>query len=239
MFFLLINIINYTPVLALHTDKGIKTVYLIFEDGPSVNITNKIINTLNENDVKATFFVIGDTANIYPYMIKTLKESNMCIMPHCNVHDYSYLYKSEENYFKDLDKCKETIKSITGEGKLNFIKLLEYPNNSQDKRQILSKIQKKIISNGEYYIGHTIAIGDERSKDISSEFINSKLRDEGGLNRVEVVLMHDCSNQTIIAEALQDVIKYYKEKGYIFKTLNEMDSWEIDYLKENKVLNKE
>ncbi len=239
MVFLLINIINYTPVLALHTDKGIKTVYLIFEDGPSVNITNKIINTLNENDVKATFFVIGDTANIYPYMIKTLKESNMCIMPHCNVHDYSYLYKSEENYFKDLDKCKETIKSITGEGKLNFIKLLEYPNNSQDKRQILSKIQKKIISNGEYYIGHTIAIGDERSKDISSEFINSKLRDEGGLNRVEVVLMHDCSNQTIIAEALQDVIKYYKEKGYIFKTLNEMDSWEIDYLKENKVLNKE
>lgn len=239
MVFLLINIINYTPVLALHTDKGIKTVYLIFEDGPSVNITNKIINTLNENDVKATFFVIGDTANIYPYMIKTLKESNMCIMPHCNVHDYSYLYKSEENYFKDLDKCKETIKSITGEGKLNFIKLLEYPNNSQDKRQILSKIQKKIISNGEYYIGHTIAIGDERSKDISSEFINSKLRDEGGLNRVEVVLMHDCSNQTIIAEALQDVIKYYKEKGYIFKTLNEMDSWEIDYLKKNKVLNKE
>lgn len=239
MIFLLISIINYIPVLALHTDKEIKTVYLTFEDGPSANITNKVINTLNENDVKATFFVVGDSANIYSYIIKILRKSNMCIMPHCHIHDYSYLYKSEENYFNDLNKCKKTIESITGEGNLSFIKLLECPNNSQNKKEVLSRIQQKIISNGEYYIGHTIAIGDEKSKDISSEFVNSKLRDEAGLNKVEVVLMHDCSNQTIIAETLKDVINYYKEKGYIFKTLNEMDSWEINYLKENKVLNKE
>ena len=121
--FIFLNNINYIPVSALYTENHMKTVYLTFDDGPSVNITKELINILNENNIKATFFVVGDSANIYPYMIKSLNESGMCIMPHCNMHDYTSLYKSEENYFKDLDKCKSTIESILGKRNLNFIRL--------------------------------------------------------------------------------------------------------------------
>ncbi|NOW08657.1 peptidoglycan/xylan/chitin deacetylase (PgdA/CDA1 family) [Clostridium saccharobutylicum] len=33
-----------------------KVIYLTFDDGPSNKITNKVLDILKENDVKATFF---------------------------------------------------------------------------------------------------------------------------------------------------------------------------------------
>ncbi|WP_291650350.1 polysaccharide deacetylase family protein [Clostridium sp.] len=222
----------------MYTKNHMKTVYLTFDDGPSVNITKELINILNKNDIKATFFVVGDYANIYPYMIKSLNENGMSIMPHCNIHDYTFLYKNEESYFKDLDKCKSTIEGILGKRNLNFVRLPGGSDNTVCDINVLSKIKDRISSNGEYYIDWTIATGDAEYKDSSAEFINSRIRDEGGLYDVEVVLMHDLGDKYATVESLQEIINFYKEKGYKFKSLNEIEDWEIQYLKDIKVLNK-
>ncbi|MDI9216390.1 polysaccharide deacetylase family protein [Clostridium tertium] len=236
--FIFLNNINYIPVSALYTENHLKTVYLTFDDGPSVNVTKELINILNDNNIKATFFVVGDYANIYPYMIKSLNENGMCIMPHCNIHDYVSVYKSEENYFKDLDKCRDTIESILGKRNLNFIRLPGGSNNTVCDSNVLSKIKNRIVRNGDYYIDWTIAAGDSEAKDLSSEFINSRIKDEGGLYDVEVVLMHDLGDKYATVDSLQEIINFYKEKGYKFKTLNEIENWEIQYLKDINVLNK-
>lgn len=236
--FIFLNNINYIPVSALYTKNNTKNVYLTFDDGPSLNITKEVINILNNNDIKATFFLVGDKANIYPYMLKTLDENGMCIMPHCNVHDYTSIYKSEEDYFKDLNKCKSTIESILGKKELNFIRLPGGADNTVCNADILSKIKDKIVDNGQYYIDWTIAAGDDESKYSSSDLIKSRIRDEGALYDVEVVLMHDLGDRKATSEALQDIINFYKEKGYKFKSLNEIEDWEIQYLKDINVLNK-
>lgn len=222
----------------MYTNNSIKTVYLTFDDGPSVNITKELISTLNNNDIKATFFVIGDSANIYPHVIKLLDENGMSIMPHCNIHDYISIYKSEENYFKDLNKCKNTIESILGKRKLNFVRLPGGADNKDCNVNVLSKIKDKIVSSGDYYIDWTIELGNSESRDVSVDSINSKIRDEGGLYNVEVVLMHDLGDKNVIAESLQDIINFYKDKGYKFKALNEIEDWEIQYLKDINVINK-
>lgn len=233
-----LNNMNYIPVLALYTENNKKTVYLTFDDGPSVNTTKELINILNSNNIKATFFVVGDYAKIYPHMLKALDENGMAIMPHCNIHDCISLYKSEERYFKDLDKCKSTIESILGKKELNFIRLPGGADNTVCDSYVFSNIKEKIIDNGEYYIDCTISFDDIGSKDITSDCIKSRIRDEGALYDVEVVLMQDLGNKLTTVEALQDVIDFYKEKGYTFKTLNEIEEWEIKYLKDIKVLNK-
>lgn len=222
----------------MYTNNSIKTVYLTFDDGPSVNITKELISTLNNNDIKATFFVIGDSANIYRHVIKLLDENGMSIMPHCNIHDYISIYKSEENYFKDLNKCKNTIESILGKRKLNFVRLPGGADNKDCNANVLSKIKDKIVSSGDYYIDWTIELGNSESRDVSVDSINSKIRDEGGLYNVEVVLMHDLGDKNVIAESLQDIINFYKDKGYKFKALNEIEDWEIQYLKDINVINK-
>ncbi len=41
------------------TESTVKTVYLTFDDGPSDRVTPKILDVLAEEQVKATFFIIG------------------------------------------------------------------------------------------------------------------------------------------------------------------------------------
>ncbi|MDZ7548461.1 polysaccharide deacetylase family protein, partial [Clostridium perfringens] len=59
------NNMNYIPVSALYAENNRKTVYLTFDDGPSANITKGLISVLNNNEVKGTFFIVGDYAGIY------------------------------------------------------------------------------------------------------------------------------------------------------------------------------
>ena len=236
--FLLIFSSNYIQVSALYSKMNNKTVYLTFDDGPSINITNDIINILNSNNVKGTFFVVGDSASIYPYLIKNLNYNNMCIMPHCNIHDYKSIYKNEESYFRDLNKCKENIKLTIGNRKMNFIRMPGGSDNEICSKEVLDKIKEKILSNGDNYIDWTIAVGDAEDFNVSAESLKSRVRDEGGLYEVEVVLMHDLGNKKSTVQALQDIISIYKDRGYTFKTLDEIEPWEIEYLKEINVLNK-
>ena len=94
-FFIFISY-NSIHVSALYTTTPKKTVYLTFDDGPSVKVTKEIIGILKTNDIKGTFFVVGDYVSIYPYLLEELENSNMCIMPHCNFHNYNTFYKNEE-----------------------------------------------------------------------------------------------------------------------------------------------
>ena len=50
--------------------------------------------------------------------------------------------------------------------------------------------------------------------------------------------MHDLGDKYATVESLQGIIDFYKEKGYRFKSLNEIEDWEIQYLKDINVLNK-
>lgn len=193
---------------------------------------------MNENNIKASFFVVGGSASIYPYLLKDLDNNRMCIMPHCNVHDYRSIYKSENEYFKDLEACKKNIEDIIGKKKMNFIRMPGGSDNQMCEKEVLSNIKKRIIENGENYIDWTIAVGDTESDGVSSDFLKSRVRDEGGLYNVEIVLMHDLGGKKVTVEALQDIINFYKERGYVFKTLYEIEPWEIQYLKEINVLNK-
>ena len=49
--------LGYSNSTLIKTDE--KVIYLTFDDGPSV-LTDKVLDVLKENDVKATFFIIGN-----------------------------------------------------------------------------------------------------------------------------------------------------------------------------------
>ena len=229
---------NYIQVLAIYSNNESKTVYLTFDDGPSSNNTNKIIDILNKNNIRGTFFVVGDSTNIYPHLIKKLDENNMCIMPHCNFHDYKGIYKCEENYFKDLNNCKENINKIIENREMNFIRIPGGSDNKICNEKVLNNIKTKILDNGDNYIDWTINFGDIEKNSSSVEFIKSRMMDDGGLYNVEVVLMNDIGGKEANIESLQEIIDFYNKRGYKFKTLNEIEEWEKEYLKEIKVLNK-
>ena len=64
-----------------------KRVYLTFDDGPSI-YTGQILDILAENDVKATFFVIGRDEQYYEYYKRIVDEGHTIGM-----HSYTHVYE--------------------------------------------------------------------------------------------------------------------------------------------------
>ena len=67
-------------------DRSGKTIYLTFDDGPSDRVTPKILDVLKEENVKATFFIIGKNAETRKYLIKREIEVGHTVA----VHNYSH-----------------------------------------------------------------------------------------------------------------------------------------------------
>ena len=79
---LVIFMANLSPVTYCNAAEEERIVYLTFDDGPSPNNTLRILNILNENDVRATFFVVGENVKRFPDIVREMDKNNMDIYPH-------------------------------------------------------------------------------------------------------------------------------------------------------------
>ncbi len=93
------------------------TVFLTFDDGTSSN-THKILDILNAEGVKGTFFVVGsqivNNGSVAREAVKRIVDEGHTLAIHCYNHTYSEIYKSKEAYFADFDKVTALLKEITG-----------------------------------------------------------------------------------------------------------------------------
>ncbi|MGL5379304.1 polysaccharide deacetylase family protein [Clostridium sp.] len=235
--FSIIGYFNYNINEVKANEKN-KTIYLTFDDGPTPCITRTICNVLNKNNVKASFFIVGNNARKNPELLKLLNDGGMCIMPHSDMHVYENIYSSSDAYFNDLHACEKTIKDIVGKSEFKFIRMPGGADNSVGDINVINDIRNGIVNSGKYYIDWSVDSGDTEYTDASIDFIESRVREYGGLYDVEVLLMHDLSGKETSIVALQWVIDFYKERGYEFKTLDNINEEEISYLKKIKVVNK-
>ena len=85
------NVLNKTKTPSEQETLEGKKVYLTFDDGPSM-YTEEILNILKENDVKATFFVIGKTDDYSKQMYNKIIEEGHTLAMHSYSHQYSSIY---------------------------------------------------------------------------------------------------------------------------------------------------
>ncbi|WP_242977301.1 polysaccharide deacetylase family protein, partial [Clostridium fallax] len=73
---------------------GKKIAFLTFDDGPSTTVTPKILDILKENEIKGTFFIVGnslDRDESKELLKRTIKEGH-AIANHTVTHNYKKLY---------------------------------------------------------------------------------------------------------------------------------------------------
>ena len=99
--------LNKDPIIPPIVDAKGKTVYLTFDDGPSI-YTKEILDTLDKYGVKATFFVVNGKQN---HLMKEIVNRGHQIGLHTYTHRYDILYKSEQAYYDDLNKINEVVKN--------------------------------------------------------------------------------------------------------------------------------
>ena len=234
-----IMIFNFTSISTMALNSQNKTVYLTFDDGPSNGNTNKILDILEKNNIKATFFVVGNRISANKSIIKRAKNLNMAIYPHCNNHDYNKIYCSKNSYLKDLNCCKKNMINILGENcsDFRFVRLPGGATNTVCKKEVLNNIKNEIKSQNIMYIDWNVDSGDAVARNVSSNIIKNNMKNYSGIYNVEVVLMHDSGDKESTVDTLQSIINNYKNKNYKFKTLNNISKEEINYLKKIRVIN--
>ncbi len=210
--------VKRTVIVAKHGQKG--TIYLTFDDGPQNGTTNVILDILKQNNVKATFFV---TSKGPDDLIKREFDEGHTVALHTGSHNYSYLYSSKEAYFEDLQAVKSRVDRITGQDS----KIIRFPGGSSNTVSrkytpgLMSYLTDEVLKRGFRYYDWNIESGDAGSlRDSTAIYKNviGKLRKD----RVNMILMHDIKSYT--RDALDRIIKYGKENGYVFdKITNETE----------------
>lgn len=91
----------------------IKRAFLTFDDGPSI-VTPRILDVLKQENVKATFFVLGSNVNRMPEMVKRIYEEGHYIANHGYTHSYSSIYSSPQAVLDEFNQCNESVKNAIG-----------------------------------------------------------------------------------------------------------------------------
>lgn len=202
------------PIYSVETED--KMVALTFDCAWGADDIPDIINTLNKNDVKAAFFVVGDWVDKYPDAIKLLNESGMNIGNHSDSHAHVNNLSYNAN-IEDMKKCNEKIQNITGKE----VKLYRGPYGEYNNTVITAaeSLNMKVIQwdvDTLDYTGKTVSEMSER--------IKKKIRNGS------IILMHNDTKHT--ANGLQQIIDTIKELGYEIVPVSEMiyyESYEINH----------
>lgn len=91
-----------------------KLVAITYDDGPSQN-TDRLLDCLEENGAKATFFVVGTQVEQYPETLQRMDEMGMEIGSH--TYDHTYLYQVDAATIEEKMRLnEEVITGILGHG---------------------------------------------------------------------------------------------------------------------------
>ena len=194
-----------------------KTAYLTFDDGPSGN-TDIILQTLQEENVKATFFVVGtDDAGNLARMRRIVQEGHTIGM-HSYSHSYKKIYASVEAFLKDMYQVFNLIKDTTGVTPTCF----RFPGGSINSynKAVYKDIKAEMIRRGFVPYDWNVSSGDASTTKYTPEQLTGYVLNGIGSKSRIIVLMHDSSSKENTAQAVRQIIIGIWEKGFIFAPLD-------------------
>jgi peptidoglycan-N-acetylglucosamine deacetylase len=205
-----------TPSLSVQSrSKNSKTVYLTFDDGPSP-VTSKVLDILEREGVKATFFVLGNGAKRNPELINAIWEQGHAIGNHTYDHNYRELYSGFIPFWKQIKRTEEIIREITG----TRPQLIRAPGGTSghfdDTYFYLLKQAGYVVTDW------NVDSGDSKRRGVpAAEIIRESVPNTTAAN--VVLLLHDGGGHEESAKALPAIIARYKAAGYTFDVLDPQD----------------
>ncbi|WP_160722513.1 polysaccharide deacetylase family protein [Bacillus sp. USDA818B3_A] len=90
-----------------------KTIYLTFDDGPSV-YSGQIISLLEKYHYKATFFMVDGNIRRYQNAVKLMVQTGETVGLHSVSHNTKTFYASAASILAELAQNRNTLKEISG-----------------------------------------------------------------------------------------------------------------------------
>ena len=209
-------------ILHIYRSTGEKRVFLTFDDGPTKTVTPLILDVLKQEDVKATFFVLGNNVKNNPDLVKRAFEEGHYIANHGYSHKYSEIYATPESTLNEYNITEQAIREALGNQSYSS-RVFRFPGGSNggyynEKKQASKALLKE---NGVVHLDWNSLSKDAEGAN-TKEVLLQNIIDTMGEKDSVVILMHDASDKILTYEMLPDLISMLKEKGYKFETIYDL-----------------
>lgn len=201
------------PVYSVDTDEN--KVALTINCAWNADDIDLILETLSKNEVKATFFMVGDWVSKFPDAVKKINDSGNEIANHSESHAHVNNLTYEKN-IEEITKCSDRIKSITG----NPTILYRGPYGEYNDTVVKA-------SNDSNHIMVQWSIDTLDYNGLTGEQMWQRI--EPKLENGSIILMHNGTENTALS--LDMIIKNIKEKGLKPVTVSELiykENYSID-----------
>ena len=206
----------------LNMDDGEKVAYLTFDDGPTLTVTPKILDTLRRYNVKATFFQVGSLIEENLDMARRVYDEGHLLANHSYAHNYSKLYATEDAFITEVEKTNQLIQKVSGNE--NYPKVFRFPGggyNAGTWGANKQKYKEVLADKGVRYCDWNALNGDaEGGGNKTAAQLVERVKNTAKKEDI-VILMHDAAAKKTTAEALPAVIEYLISQGYSFKRLDQ------------------
>ena len=194
-----------------------KRAFLTFDDGPS-SVTNTILDVLKQENVKATFFVLGSRVEAKPDVVKRIYDEGHYIANHGYSHVYENIYASPQAVLDEYNRCNDAVKNAIGVPEYNS-HLFRFPGGLAGGKYVDIKNQANELleQNDIVHVDWNALNGDAETNDLTIEFELARLQETTQNKSSVVILMHDAPVKKVTAEALPQIISYLREQGYELK----------------------
>lgn len=203
------------PIYYVDTDE--KKASLTFDCAWGADDIPQIIEVLKKENVKATFFIVGQWAEKFPDSVKLIASEGHDVAN----HSYSHLRMDaldSSRIRNEIDNCGKALSEISGKK----IELFRPPYGSYNDSTLA--IAKEL---GYYTIQWDVDSLDWKP-DISKEDITSRVLQK--IRNGSVILFHNDTQHT--ADLLPSIISSIKKQGYSLVPVSQLiirDNYDIDY----------
>jgi len=203
------------PIYSVGTDE--KKASITFDCAWGADDIPQILEILRNEDVKASFFIVGQWAEKYPDMVKAIAEDGHDIAN----HSYSHLRMGaldRSRIISEISNCGRKLEELTGR-KVELFRppYGDYSNNVVSVAEDL----------GYYTIQWSVDSLDWKPELSGEEIVE---RVTGRIEPGSIILFHNDTRQTV--KVLPGIISSLKKQGYKLVPVSELiirDNYEIDY----------
>lgn len=185
-----------------------KFIYLTFDEGYEAGYTPQILDTLKENDVKATFFITAHYLNTQSELVKRMIDEGHIVGNHTVNHKSMPSLTEEQINSEVMDLHKAIYEKFQYEMKYIRPPMGEFSEKSLNVTNSLG--YKTVMWSFAY---------EDWNEDKQPDEAVSKQKILDNVHNGEIMLLH--GNSRTNTNVLGDVIKEIKGMGYEFKSLDE------------------
>lgn len=194
----------------IYPTNAAKVIALTFDDGPWPSVTESILETLKKENIKATFFVVGQPLKSFPELGKKVLTDGHVIANHTMHHWYHRMTPLVAQ--REIEDTEKIIKEV-----LNVETDYFRPPGGVMTNGLVSYAQSQKQS----IVMWSIDSNDSRPRRPSAEEIVKTVVSEATPGAI--VLMHDGGgSHENTAKALPQMISQLRAKGYKFVTVPEL-----------------